>query len=365
MTFPPWRTRRLSKTLLAPSEYEGSPTRGYLDTATYGLPPRSTLAAVEQTLSSWGDRGSWLDWEQDGEASRELFARIVGAEAGEIAFVAAASAAAGLVAASLPAEPGANVVLHERDFDSVLFPWRPLAERGVELRMLPLEKMLDGIDERTALVAVSLVQSSDGRVPDLEAIKATGVRLFLDGTQAVGSIPVDLVGVDYLVAHAYKWLLSPRGLCFFYVRPERLDEITPWLAGWKSRSDPFEDYYGAPGLAPDAHRLDISIPWFSAPGARASLELIASLGPETIGEHNLSLARSFASELGLPEPESPILRVQVEDAHAAVERLKNAGVACSARSGSIRFAFHLYNDEEDVGLALEALRPAAAVPTDA
>jgi selenocysteine lyase/cysteine desulfurase len=351
--------------LLAPSEYEGSPTRGYLDTATYGLPPRSTLAAVERTVASWRERGSWLDWEQDGEACRELFARIVGAEAGEIAYVAAASVAAGIVAASLPAAAGANVVLYERDFDSVLFPWRPLAERGVELRTLPLDKLAEGIDEETALAAVSLVQSSDGRVPDLEAIKATGTRLFLDGTQAVGSMPVDLEGVDYLVAHSYKWLLSPRGLCFFYVRPERLGEITPWLAGWKSRSDPFEDYYGAPELAPDAHRLDISIPWFSAPGARASLELIAGLGPETIGEHNLALARTFAAELGLPEPASPILRVQVEDAHAAVGRLKNAGVACSARSGSIRFAFHLYNDDEDVALALEALRPAAAVPSEA
>jgi len=345
--------------LLAPSEYEGTPTRGYLDTATYGLPPRATLAAVEEALASWRGRGSWLDWERDGEAARELFARIVGARPEEIAYVAAASAAAGIVAASLPAETGANVVVYERDFDSVLFPWRPLAGRGLEVRALPLERLAEGIDERTALVAVSLVQSSDGRMPDLDALKATGARLFLDGTQAVGSIPVDLDGVDYLVAHSYKWLLSPRGLCFFYVRPERLSEITPWLAGWKSRSDPFEDYYGAPELAPDAHRLDVSVPWFSAAGARASLELIASLGPEAIGEHNLALARSFAGELGLPEPESAILRVPVEHAEGAVERLRRAGVACSARSGSIRFAFHLYNDEEDVALALEALRPAS------
>jgi selenocysteine lyase/cysteine desulfurase len=332
--------------LLAPSEYEGSPTRGYLDTATYGLPPRSTLAAVEGTIASWAGRGSWLDWEQNGEACRELFAQIVGAQPEEIAYVAAASVAAGIVAASLPAKAGANVVLYERDFDSVLFPWRPLAERGVELRLLPLERLAEGVDQRTALVAVSLVQSSDGRMPDLAAIKAAGTRLFLDGTQAVGSIPVDLAGVDYLVAHSYKWLL------------------TPWLAGWKSRSDPFEDYYGAPELASDAHRLDVSIPWFSAPGARASLGLIVGLGAEAIGEHNLALARSFAAELGLAEPASPILRVPVDDAEAAVERLKRAGVACSARSGSIRFAFHLYNDEEDVALALEALRP-AAVRSDA
>jgi len=350
--------------LLAPSEYEGTPTRGYLDTATYGLPPKAALEAVAEAATAWRQRGPWLDWEEEGEACRELFARIVGVQVGEIAYVAAASVAAGIVAASLPAKAGDNVVLYERDFDSVLFPWRPLADRGVELRLLPLEHLAEGIDDRTAIVAVSLVQSSDGRIPDLAAIKATGVRLFLDGTQAVGAIAVDLNGVDYLVAHSYKWLLSPRGLAFFYVRPKRLGEITPWLAGWKSRANPFEDFYGAPDLATDARRLDVSIPWFSAPAARASLGLIAELGAETIGKHNLGLARAFARELGLPEPQSSIVRVQVEGPDEAVSRLRSAGVSCSARSGSIRFAFHLYNDEEDVALALEALRPAAAVRSE-
>jgi selenocysteine lyase/cysteine desulfurase len=351
--------------LLAPSEYEGTPTRGYLDTATYGLPPRSALAAVEEAVTSWRERGSWLRWEEDGEVCRELFAQIVGAQPEEIAYVAAASVAAGVVAASLPAQAGDNVVLYERDFDSVLFPWMPLAERGVELRLLPLERLAEGVDERTALIAVSLVQSADGRIPDLAALKASGVRLFLDGTQAVGGVAVDLGGVDYLVAHAYKWLLSPRGLAFFYVRPERLAELTPWLAGWKSRSNPYGDYYGAPELAADAHRLDVSIPWFSTGGARASLGLVADLGPKAIGEHNLALAGRFAAELDLPEPASPIVRVQVEKADEAVERLRQAGVACSSRSGSIRFAFHLYNDDEDVDLALEALQPSAVFDAEA
>ena len=346
--------------MLAPSEYEGTPTRGYLDTATYGLPPRSTLAAVEDALRRWRERGSWLDWEADAEACRELFARIVGAEPGEIALVGAASVAAGIVAASLPAGPGDNVVVYERDFDSVVLPWRPLAERGVELRQLPLERLAEGVDERTALVALSLVQSSDGRVVDLEPLKASGARLFLDGTQAVGGMAVDLDRIDYLVAHSYKWLLSPRGLAYLYVRPERLGEITPWLAGWKSRDRPLEDFYGAAELAGDAHRLDVSIPWFSAPGARSSLQLIADIGAADIAEHNLALARRFAEGLGLPEPPSPIVRVQVEDSTAAVERLREAGVACSSRSGSIRFAFHLYNDEEDVALALSALDPGHA-----
>jgi selenocysteine lyase/cysteine desulfurase len=341
--------------LLAPSEYEGTPTRGYLDTGTYGLPPRSTLWALEQALVGWRTRQPWRDWEVDAEACRTLFARFVGARAEDVALISAVSAGAGIVAASLPAGPGDNVVLYERDFMSVVLPWRGLQARGVELRLLPLERLADGVDERTALVAVSSVQSADGAVADLVALKRTGARLFVDGTQAVGAVPTDLEGVDYLVTHAYKWLLSPRGLAFLYVRPERRAEIEPWTAGWKSCPEPYEDYYGFPDLTEDARRLDVSVPWFAAAGARRSLALLVSLGAERIAAQNLSLAARFAGELGLPEPAAPIVRVDVSDADAAVERLRAAGVACSARGGSIRLCFHLYNEPEDVELALEAL----------
>ena len=341
--------------MLARSDYEGTPTRGYLDTGTYGLPPRSTLWALEQALVGWRTRQRWLDWEEDAEACRTLFARLVGARAEDVALIAAVSAGAGIVAASLPAGPGDNVVLYERDFMSVVLPWRGLEARGVELRLLPLERLAEGIDERTALVAVSSVQSADGRVADLAPLKRTGARLFVDATQAVGAVPTDLDGVDYLVTHAYKWLLSPRGLAFLYVRPERRAEIEPWTAGWKSCPEPYEDYYGFPELTQDARRLDISVPWFAAAGARRSLELLVSLGAERIADHNLALATRFASALGRPEPASPIVRVDVGDPEAAVERLRAAGVACSARGGSVRFCFHLYNEPEDVDLALEAL----------
>lgn len=341
--------------MLAPSEYEGTPTRGYLDTATYGLPPRSTLRALEEALEGWRTRRRWRDWEEDAEACRGLFAALVGARAEDVALVSTVSAGAGIVAASLPAGPGDNVVLYERDFMSVVLPWRGLRARGVELRLLPLERLADGIDERTALVAVSSVQSADGAVADLAALKGTGARLFVDATQAVGAVTTDLDGVDYLVTHAYKWLLSPRGLSFLYVRPERRSEIEPWTAGWKSCPNPYEDYYGFPELTEDARRLDVSVPWFAAAGARGSLELLLSLGAERIAEHNLGLAARFTEELGQPASSSPIVRVEVGDPEAAVERLRDAGVACSARGGSVRFSFHLYNDEEDVDLALEAL----------
>ena len=346
--------------MLAPSEYEGAETRGYLDTGTYGLPPRSSVEAVERALAGWRGREPWRQWEEDGEACRALFAGLVGARPEDVALLPALSPAAGLVAASLRAEPGDNVVLCEDDFTSTLLPWRGLAAKGVELRPRPLALVAEAIDERTALVAVSSVQSADGALADLDALRVSGVPLFVDVTQAVGAVPVDVEGVDYLAAHPYKWLLSPRGLAFLYVRRERLGEIEPWTAGWKSRVRPYEHYYGFPELTEDARRLDVSLSWLVAAGARPSLELVARLGVERIASHDLELAHRFAAELGLPEPASPIVRVEIADAERAVERLRAAGISCSVRAGSVRFCFHLYNDRADVELALEALTPALA-----
>jgi selenocysteine lyase/cysteine desulfurase len=351
--------------LLAPSEYEGTPTRGYLDTATYGLPPRSTLRAMEETLAGWRTGQRWRDWEEDGEACRALFAGLVGARAEDVALVAAASVGAGLVAASLPVAPGSNVVLYERDFTSAMLPWQSLTLRGVEIRQVPLEAIAEAVDERTAAVSVSLIQSAEGRVVDLDALRKTGARIFLDATQAVGTYPIDLTGVDYLVAHGYKWLLCPRGLAFLYVSPERRAEIAPWTAGWKSRPDPYEDYYGIPELTAEARGLDVSIPWFSAAGGRPSLELFASLGIDRVAAHNLALARALTAELDLPEAASPIVCIRVEDAEGAAGRLRDAGVACSTRGGFVRLSFHLYNDEEDVALAAGALRPSGLVESGA
>jgi selenocysteine lyase/cysteine desulfurase len=229
------------------------------------------------------------------------------------------------------------------------------------MRFRPLDRLAEAVDERTAIVSVSSVQSADGRVADLDALRATGVRLFVDATQSAGALPIDLRGIDYLAVAVYKWLCCPRGLAFLYVRPERLGEIEPWLAGWKSTVDPYERYYGPPrNLTEDARRLDTSLPWFLAAGARPSLELIAGLGAERIAEHDLALARAFSAGLGLPEPAAPIVQVRVADWERALAELGRAGVRCAGRAGALRFSFHLYNTEEDVVRALEAVRVFAA-----
>jgi selenocysteine lyase/cysteine desulfurase len=332
-----------------------SPRAPYLNTASYGLPPQPAFAALQDALADWRQgRTSWEHWGDSTERARAAFARLVRADRGDVAVGGSTSELVGLVAAALP--PGARVVAPEIDFTSLLFPFLVQADEGIEVATVPLRDLADAIDERTSLVAASLVQSATGEVlPDavLEAARANDSLVLLDATQACGWLPLDARTVDFLVCAAYKWLLSPRGTAFMTVRPERLDGLRPLAANWWAGEDPHTSYYGPPlRLAREARRLDTSPAWFSWVGTAPALELLEELRVEAIHAHDLALANRFRAGLGLPHSDSAIVSAEVPDAH---DRLARAGIQAAVRAGSLRASFHVYNTEDDVDAALDAL----------
>jgi selenocysteine lyase/cysteine desulfurase len=263
------------------------------------------------------------------------------------------SSFAGLVAISLPR--GARVICAHGDFTSVLWPF--IVAPGVDVAMVELEDVAAAIDERTALVAVSAVQSLDGRVADLDAIEAacatTGARTFIDATQASGWLPLDAKRFDYVAASGYKWLLSPRGVCFMSIRPEAAEPLQPHLAGWYAGDDPFETNYGARlRLASDASRFDLSPAWLSWVGTAPALAVLEAVGIEAIHDHDVGLANRFRAGLGMPEGDSAIVSVP---AGSLGEALEAAGVMATEREGMMRFSFHLLNGSADVDRALEVV----------
>lgn len=243
------------------------PQPGYFNTASYGLPPRPAMAAMESVLDDWRTgRTPWEPWDTYVSAARESFARLMHVPASRVAIGATVSEQLGLVGAALPDR--ARVVAPAEEFTSNLFPWLVQAERGVEVETIPLARLPEAIDGRTTLVAFSLVQSATGEIaPHDEIIAAArhhGSYVVVDGTQACGWLPFDASRVDALVAHAYKWLMSPRGSSFLVLQPQLAERMRPLAAGWHAGADPHSSYYGPPlRLAADARRFDTSPAWFS------------------------------------------------------------------------------------------------------
>ncbi|NLU74083.1 aminotransferase class V-fold PLP-dependent enzyme [Streptomyces sp. HNM0575] len=342
---------------LALAQQEFDPDVVYLNTASLGLPPRRSLTALRAAEDEWRKgTASPSAYDRPLAEARASYAGLVGADPSSVAVGSQVSAFVGLVAASLP--EGSEVLTAAGEFTSVVFPFHAQAPRGVRVREVPLEDLADEVTSRTSLVAVAAVQSADGRVARLDALRAAceahGARVLLDTTQATGWLPVDASRYAYTVNGGYKWLLAPRGTCFFTVRPEYMDDLTPHSAGWFAGEERWESLYGAPlRLAKDARRFDVSPVWHAWVGQARSLELLTGVGTGALHRHALRLANRFRAAVGLPDGDSAVVSAAV--APDTARQLERAGVVGSTRAGRLRLAFHLYNTEADADRAAEVV----------
>jgi selenocysteine lyase/cysteine desulfurase len=275
--------------------------------------------------------------------------------------------AASLIARALP---DATVVVPEEEFRSNLMPWLDGRDR---VRLVPAPATTDAIcaaiDGDAGLVAVSSVQSATGLRVDLPRLvahaHANGALVHVDASQSLGVDPtLATCGADFIGSVAYKWILGSRGAGFLAVRPEHRGPYAPVVLSPSAATD-FADgaFYGTDyTLWEDARRFDQPQAWFPWISTDAGLEVITSYDQAELEAHATGLATRFrdgAVRLGLtPAPvdvPSAIVAVAHPDADTAVARLGAAGVRASARNGGIRFAFHLYNTDDDVDRALAAL----------
>lgn len=336
---------------LAPAEF--SPAGVFLNSATLGLAPQRSVTAMRMYEDSrFAGTVNAVAIDASVERGRSCFATLLGRDPSEIATGSQASQFVGLVAASL--RPRSVVLAAEEDFTSVLFPF---LRADLEVRLVPLDRLVDSITEDVDLVAVSAVQSADGRLIDLAALASSastaGALTLVDVTQAAGWLPLTDLVADYVVGGGYKWLLGPRGTCFFAISPTA-PALPELAAGWYAGESRWDSIYGPPlRLAEDARRYDVSPAWGCWVGHTPALELLLEVGIERIHAHDLGLANAFRDGLGLAPGNSAIVSVEAPDDITA--RLADAGIAAAVRAGRLRLSFHLYNSEADVEAALRLL----------
>ena len=318
---------------------------------------------------------------------RELIATLIGAEPGEIALAANTSFGINLAAFSLPLAAGDVVLSPDFEFPANVYPWMHLAKRrGVSYRRVrcpegvldvpTLARELD--DERVRVVTVSWVQFASGARVDLEALgrccRERGVYFVVDAIQGLGPLTLDLrtVPIDILACGAQKWLLSPWGAAFVYVRRALIEALEPHDVSWLAvrsaddltRLTDYELEWRA-----DARRFEfITLPYQDVAGMNASLELLHELGPAAVSDHTLRLGQSIVEwamtrddvELVTPADSrchAAVVSIRPSDARAASERLARGRVSHSLREGAIRLSPHCYNTEEEVRQALDLIAP--------
>ncbi len=337
------------------SEFGGP--RGYVAAASIGIPPRRAVEALRADLDAWAraDRDP-QGYDAIAEATRAAYARLVGVPASRVAAGSQTSVQASLVAAAVP--DGAEVLTVARDFSSIITPFQ---ERGgVRVRSVPLEDLAASITDDTWMVVFSLVQSATGVVADVDAIReaatAHGAYTFCDVTQAAGVHPVDASLFDLTVCHTYKWLCSPRGVCFLTVTEELQRIIRPLQAGWYAGEHVWQSCYGPDiTLASDARRFDVSPAWQAWVGAEQSIGLFADLDIREVWDHTAGLGELLCHELDLPVQRQAIISWPDPDG-TQLATMIDAGIRISGRAGRARASFHIWNTEEDVTAIVRAVR---------
>ncbi|HEU4785842.1 MAG TPA: aminotransferase class V-fold PLP-dependent enzyme [Gemmatimonadaceae bacterium] len=360
----------------------------YLNNASTGpMPERSVRATAEWAHLRANPERVPYDLQFGTLArGRELIARLVGAETGEIALATNTTFGINLAAFSLPLATGDVVLTPDLEFPANVYPWMQLAERrGVEYRRLEcddgvldrdrLERELE--DERVRVVSVSWVQANSGARADLTALgtlcRERGVYFVVDAIQGLGPLEVDLrvTPVDILTSGAQKWMLGPWGAGFVYVRKELVPQLEPHDVSWMAvrGSDDFThltDYDLT--WREDARRYEfITLPYQDFAGMNASLELIHELGPEAVSAHSLRLADmivSWACSKDVPlvtptggDRRAAIVLLDLPDAASVSRRLKEAHVAHSLRKGGIRLSPYFFNTEDEIGRVLRLIEP--------
>ena len=308
--------------------------------------------------------------------SRRLIAQLLSATPEEIGLTVNTSFGLGVIARALPLAPGDIVVLSDREFPANVYPWVRLREQGITVELIPTtpagwpdeSRLLERAgDPRVRAVAVSLVQFSNGYRVDLAALSAatrrTGAWLIVDAIQGIGQVPLDLsrVEVDVLACGGQKWLLSPWGSGFVYVRRDLIAQLSPPVTGWMAfegtddltRLTAYSD-----ALRGDGRRFELAtLPYQDFAGMNASLGLILELGVERIEAHLQRLHQpvmAWAERTGAPitSPRgvhgSGIVCLAPQNVTDVYRRLKAARIICSLREGAIRLSPHGYNTVEEM-----------------
>ncbi len=348
--------------------------------------PRRAVKAMQDYLE-----GSCVAHQEFPEAwramneTRALAARLIGAQASEIALLGPTSVGLSLVANGLDWNVGDEVVCYADDYPANVYPWLELRRRGVVVRYLE-PSTLGGITPevveraltpKTRLVALASCHFLTGNRIQIDAIgrmlRSRGILFCLDAIQTVGAFETLVEHVDFLSADSHKWMLGPMSAGIVYVREEHQERLRPTLLGaWNIKSPNFiaqdEISFEAGARRYEPGVLNMA----GILGMKASMELIMEAGVAQISARMLQLRQCLHQQLTplgfefVAQPEGCLPSGIVTASHpsldtgALFEHLAAHRVVVSHRhdrSGKayLRFSPHFYNTEAEVQRIVELI----------
>jgi kynureninase len=357
----------------------------YLVSHSLGAMPTRARAYLQQFADEWDTRGvrAWHDgWWEIGRETGNLLAPILGVRPDTITMHQNATVAQSIVTSCVDwSGRRRRIVLQDLDFPTNHYLFEGFRRFGADIVYVPsdssisapIDRLIDAIDDRTALVPISLVLFRSGALqevrPVIEHAHRVGARVVLDVYQAAGTVPMSLddLEADFAVGGSVKWLCGGPGAGYLYVRPDLVSTLRPAVVGWAAHATPFAFDTGPIRYADGIERFQSGTPNVPALyAARAGYEIVNDVGVPAIRARSLALTRRLVDAAArhgwrLNSPERDEERggsvvIDVPDGARVTEDLLRQDVIVDYRpNAGIRMAPHFYNTELDVDRAIAVM----------
>ncbi len=353
-------------------------------TSPIASPVAEAVQSVLADLQSENPLTAYINAMKHADDLRDAWGRMLRTAPDNLAVVKNTSHGLTIIAQGIPYRTGENIVVAANEYPSNVYPWLAQETRGVQTRLVAPQA--DGYvseddleaacDAQTRVLAVSWVQWGTGQRMDLARLgafcAARNIFLVVDAVQGFGALRLDLSalpGVAFATGGGHKWLLSPGGVGFLYVRPDLLETMLPNNVGWNWVAKPMAweaSQWGTP--KPTTARFEEGTPnVLGLAGMLASVDLLESVGTDAIESRVLELAaytRQRLTERGMHvvSPHGTETRTGIVAfrhptiANETVEaKLAESKVICAVRCGNVRFAPHVYSTESDIDVVVAAV----------
>lgn len=298
-----------------------------------------------------------------GAALRSHYARLLGADEGDVALTTSTSEGLARVIGGMRLEPGDEILIADGEHPGLLAPVMAARARGVTVRSAPLTTLAEHVDDRTTLVACSHVGWSTGEVAD-PRLADMDVPVLLDGAQGIGAVPTDVraLGCAAYAGAGQKWLCGADGTGMLWIDPAFAERVAPYAPPYEAFRDTSLGLDS--GFHPDARRYDTpSLALELLVCSVAAFEVLAAAGWDAVHVRATSLAATFADRLAgagmkvAPRGQTTLVSWEDDDPAATAARLAGAGVIVRSFPGLpyLRASVGAWNDESDLDRLMETL----------
>lgn len=184
------------------------------------------------------------------QQSREALGQFINCDADDLVLVTNPSYAVNIIAKSFPLQAGDEVLTSSIEYGACDRTWQYYCSKAgahcrqheIKLPVLSQEALVDSffkaVTERTKLIFISHISSSTAlKLPVNEICKraaALGIVTFVDGAHAPGQVQLDLrlMNADIYTGACHKWMMTPKGCSFLFVKKSLQDLFDPLVISW-------------------------------------------------------------------------------------------------------------------------------------